>query len=125
MKPVCTEVASLLRRQMVNDIGSFNLPYDIVRIYGMKDFRTHDFQSRLTMTIRQLVFVDTNISKRLFADQMPQNSKTYGVLLFPKLSFPNEGVSIKYAIAIPLTDGSIPASVLVDYNGKLRKTVGD
>jgi hypothetical protein len=95
------------------------VPDKYVSDYGMNEFRTHDFESHLKILSGAAIAVDTIISKKIFVDQLSTATRTYGVLLFPHLSFSEQGILIRYTVNIPLTDVGPGVSLMVGYNGSM------
>ena len=99
--------------------SALHLPGKYIEDYGLKEFTTHDFESKLKVWSGDNKAVDTIITKEMFKDDMYQEEKLYGVLLHPRLLFSNNRLIIAYSISIPLTDVGVSASLECDYDGKL------
>lgn len=95
------------------------IPEKYVGIYGIKLFKTHNFQSVLKIYSENKIMIDTIITKNIFSDFTYDEEKKYGTLLYPVLTFQANSLKIDYSISIPLTDVGIAAILECNYNGRL------
>jgi hypothetical protein len=99
--------------------SSLRLPGKYVGVYGLKEFVTHSFKSILTIRLGERLVIDTVIDKNVFEDNLFEEEKLYGALLYPNLSFSKQAVKIDYSISVPLTDVGVGVSLECSFDGKL------
>ena len=99
--------------------NAINLPGKILKIYRLKEFRTHSFQSTLRIVAGKKIILDTVIPKAMFTKYLFAEENEFGVLLYPKLLFSPNKLSVNYSISVPLTDVGVGVSLETDCSGKL------
>jgi hypothetical protein len=82
------------------------------------DFRTHNFESELTV----LEGIDTSVKKVITKDDfraiLYPELEQHATLLFGNLKVENESIEVFYSISIPVTDLGIGAALAFDMKGK-------
>ena len=96
-----------------------SIPEKYTKIYGLRQFVTHNFQSSLKITVDGKAKIDIIIRKNLFEKKLHQELKDYAILTAPNFSIVDNHVLVDYSISIPLTDVGTSCSLLCDFNGKL------
>lgn len=85
--------------------SAVHIPSKYTKIYNIEKFITHNFASSLKIKVDDMNVLDTTITKLSFEKALPEYLKSYGVLLYPNISFETPGmIKIDYSISIPLTD---------------------
>jgi len=69
-----------------------------------KDFKTHNFATKLTITIGKNIILNKTIEKSDFKNHLDTTLNRYATLLFPYISLTNDTISVNYSISIPGTD---------------------
>ena len=82
------------------------------------DFKTHNFQSELTVLKGGGTAFKRIITKDDFSTLLYPALKNYATLSIPTLKFENDSIKIFYSISIPVTDVGIGATIQFDTNGK-------
>src|SRR5450432_3555258 len=80
------------------------IPVKYVENYGIKSFKTHNFQSSLKISADNRKVIDTIITKDFFIGVIFDEEKKYGALLYPVISIGQKGIKIDYSVSIPLSD---------------------
>lgn len=80
------------------------VPEKYVAVYGMKEFKTHNFQSKLTIRSDDRLLADETIDKETFSKSVTVDLHRPAVLLYPNFSFEKDLFSVSYSLSIPLTD---------------------
>lgn len=85
--------------------SAIHLPDRYTSIYRLKNFTTSDFESKLKVTVRDAILIDTFIRKTVFRDSVDEYVANYGVLFFNKgIRFYRDHITLSYSYVIPLTD---------------------
>jgi len=107
-------------RHYCTNYSAIRIPGKYVSMYGMNEFKTHNFQSNIKISTGGKLIIDTVITKELFGDKIFLEEKLYGVLLYPNPHFTSNSLLIDYSISIPLTDVGVGVSLEFDYSGKIK-----
>lgn len=83
-------------------------------IYGLKKFITSNFESKLKVTVRDVIPIDTTIRKNIFRDSAFESLAAYGVLFYHNgIHYFRDHITVSYSYTIPLTD--VGRSVSTDF----------
>ena len=104
----------------------FTIQNDIIHLIGMyycdnnsmllipssyyvdkRDFRTHNFISKIRISSNKIPLVDTIVTKNDFKEVITDEFRKYGVLLSPyfrNYNIQDSSISLGYSISVPLTD---------------------
>ncbi len=82
------------------------------------DFKTHNFQSELTVLEGMDTAFKKIITKDDFNSLLYPALDNYATLLFPTLKLENDSIKLFYSISIPVTDVGIGATIQFDTKGK-------
>jgi hypothetical protein len=96
------------------------IPEKYVRIYGLKSFKTHDFQSSLQIVFGGKIVIDTIIKKVMFRNLLNDEEVKYGTLLYPVINFGSKSTIIDYSISVPLTDVGVGGTLECRYDGQIE-----
>lgn len=100
--------------------SSIVVPDKYINTYGIREFRTHNFQSCLKIRENGKIIVDTIINKSFFDKEIFDEERKYAALLYPNLHFEKEKLVIDYSVSIPLTDVGVGVSVNINYEGMMK-----
>ena len=92
-----------LRHYSTGD-SAIHLPERYTSIYGLKKFTTSNFESKLKVTVRDAVLIDTTIRKTIFRDSVDKYVAAYGVLFHGGVHYYSDHIALSYSYVIPLTD---------------------
>jgi hypothetical protein len=82
-----------------------------------KDFRTHNFQSELTLIENGDTAFKKIITKADFNPLLYTELKSYATLYHPVFEIQNDSIRVFYSISIPVTDVGIGAAIKLDSKG--------
>ncbi|SDF63147.1 hypothetical protein [Chitinophaga filiformis] len=84
--------------------SSLAIPDVYTKIYGIKDFVSNTYQSKLEVSVDDNEMIDTIITRDIFySDNLPA-LKNYGVLRSGSVNFNEDSFEVRYSLSIPLTD---------------------
>ena len=96
-----------------------NLPYEYIKYWGLKKFVAHDFESRLHVSSRDSVLLDTIIRSNIFRSYADKNVAKYGTIFYSGLNFLPDRLRVDYSYSIALTDLGMAVHLEYLYSGKL------
>jgi hypothetical protein len=103
--------------------STVKIPAKYVSYLGIREFTTHNFESRLRVKSNGNILIDTIINKALFENLLFDELKKYGVLLYPNFSVVNDKINIDYSISIPMTDVGVGGSLTYIFDGTLYANI--
>jgi len=80
------------------------IPDVYTKIYGIKDFVSNTYQSKLEVSVDDNRMIDTIIKRDIFNVEDLPALKNYGVLRSGRVNFNEDSFEVRYSLSIPLTD---------------------
>ena len=109
----------VFRHYCLLDSG-ITVPLKYVSLYGLNQFVTHNFESRLIIKKNSKEIVDRKFIKKQFDDYLDEPLKKYGVLLYPEITVESNHLEINYSVSIPLTDIGTRIEMIVGNEGEIE-----
>jgi aspartate carbamoyltransferase regulatory subunit len=81
-----------------------NLPAKFLKIYNIKEFKTHDFISAVQINVNSKLVFSGIIKKEDFRSLLNDELNKYAVLISPNITLTNNSLAIQYSASVPLTD---------------------
>jgi hypothetical protein len=93
-------------RHYSNGDSAIVIPQRYASIYGLKQFKTSDFETRLIINEADRTLFDTMIRKNIFRDSVDESVAAYGTLYFDRggIHYFRDHLNLYYSYSIPLTD---------------------
>ncbi|ATL49583.1 hypothetical protein COR50_21730 [Chitinophaga caeni] len=106
-------------KHYANQAKTMLIPDKYTRVYGLSHYKVPEFVSSIQLSRNSSIILDTILQKPIFYKILPVELIEYGAMLYPVISFEEDGLVIKYSISIPLTDIGKKAILRMDYLGRL------